>query len=155
MKNVQIIILLATLLPSCVIDGHSDIKTNLINQSNHSIQILPYRNGVVEPISITTIPVNDIMVVSISRGMGKVNPHNYGNDLQLFCDSVKVIYDGVFTVIHRKANDPNLSGIVYTNPRNIINSDNYLRTITSETGYSITAYFDFIFTEQDYLDAKQ
>jgi len=85
----------------------------------------------------------------------KVSGISYGKDLQLFCDSVKVIYDGVFTVIHRKANDPNLSGIVYTNPKNIINSDNYLRTITSETGYSITGYFDFIFTEQDYLDAKQ
>jgi hypothetical protein len=154
MKNAQIIILLATLLPSCVIDGHSDIKTNLINQSNHSIQILPYRNGVVEPISITTISLNDTAIVFTWEGKGKVNPHDYGYYLSYY-DSVKIVYNNSFTIIHRKANDPNLSGIVYTNPRNIINSDNYLRSITSETGYSITGYFDFIFTEQDYLDAKQ
>lgn len=149
-KAILIIITLA--FGSCIIDGHQDVHTKLINHSGHLINFEIFHNGTKLNIPIA---INDTAIVNESRGMGdNVLRGNYGYLLQNY-DSVRVWYDGINVIKHLKSDELNQKGIPYLSSRNLLNPDNYQEVITHQTAHSVTGYYAYTFTEQDYIDAKQ
>lgn len=154
MKKIFALFLSGILINSCIVDGHSNIRTKLVNPTNHTIQIIPYNNGNEVLSGIVTIYPQKTTEVAIWRGIGKVNPQNYGYELQ-YCDSVKLLFENQSKIIYLNSGINNQNGIVYSSVRNLINSKNYTKVIEFENAHSITGYFSYTFTEEDYIDANQ
>lgn len=154
MKKLFALLLSGLLIQSCIVDGHSDIRTKLVNATNHTIQIVPYHNGNEVQSGIVTIYPEKTTEVAIWRGIGKANPQNLGYELQ-YCDSVKLLFEDQRKIIYLNSGISNQSGIAYSSVRNLINPNNYSKVIEFETIHSITGYFNYTFTEQDYIDAIQ
>lgn len=151
MKHLILILLFLINECSCTIEKSGSTETHLINATEHQIKILGFNNGIMREIS--TIAPNETVVVLKMHVKGKTLYPNFGTLLQPY-DSLKVVYDDSATAIHQRFNSQSNKGIPYGSNRNLTNPNNYKVVITGETKYSITGYFDFIFTEQDYLDAQ-
>ena len=154
MKKLFALLLSGLLIQSCIVDGHSDIRTKLVDATNHTIQIVPYHNGNEVLSGIVTIDPQKITEVAIWRGIGKVNPQSYSYELQ-YCDSVKLLFEDQKKIVYLNSGINNAKGINYSNVRNIINPNNYIKVIKVETTHSIAGYFSYTFIEQDYIDASQ
>lgn len=111
-----------------------------------------YRSGMEDYIEI--LP-KDTTIVAEMKGMGtsEFPKLSYWGLLQGW-DSVKVIYDNQKSIIHYRADFQNQNGIPFSNNRNLLNQISYQKIIVSQSKHSVTGYYAYSFTEEDYLEAN-
>ena len=137
---------------SCTVEEQGSTESLLINNTEHQIKIIGYQNGSKQ--ELKNLAPQETVVVLKMHVFGKTIYPNFGTMLQPF-DFIEVVYDNKDTIVHQRFNSQSQVGIPYSNIRNLTNPNNYIKAITEETKHSITGYFSYTFTEQDYLDAKQ
>lgn len=152
MKNIILIQTLILCIYSCTIEKYGSTETILKNDTDYSIQILSYKGDKVY--EEKNIPPKHSLVALKMNVKGKTIYPNYGTLLQPF-DSVVVIYNNTVSVTHLRFDSKNDKGIPFSSTRNLTNPDSYIKVITNETKYSITGYYSYTFSEQDFLDASQ
>lgn len=135
---------------SCTTDNY------LINNSIHTIEINYYSNGMVQDAEKVELMNNESKNVFNNFTMGKGNSFPYGKMISFF-DSAIIQFDDTIKTTHYSFNvdTTGKKGLGFYNLRNLFNTNNYLGGKTSETKYSDYYSYKFIFTEQDYLNAKK
>lgn len=156
MKHTFILTLILLSITSCIKEESTYSSTYLVNNTMHSIQLLPYFKGVIsydEAISIQ--PKSNILALSKSS-RGKAQGLSYATYMVPY-DSIYIVFDDSINAVHYRQNEQgkSVSAIKYDNKRNIYNRDNYEYKIISEEKYKIHTEYTFTFIEQDYLDAKE
>ncbi|MFM6975591.1 MAG: hypothetical protein ACKOW2_01925 [Sphingobacteriaceae bacterium] len=154
MKKTLIFLLLALLSTgSCIVDGYKNVHIKYINPTNHTIKMIGYRIEMEDHIEI--LP-KDTTIVAEMKGMGtnEFPKLNYWGLLQGW-DSVKVIFDGQKSSIHYRPDLQKQNGIPFSSNRNLLNQISYKKVIVSQSKHSVTGYYAYTFTEQDFLDASQ
>ncbi len=156
MKKYFILYLLFIVHVSCRYEESTSTTTFITNNSSHSIEIIPYYQGMISTIDIKDIAPNSTLSVLSNNTRGKSAGYSYPIYL-IAVDSVYVSYDNLNTVVYYKENSlsTNLKAITYDSSRSIYNEANYIRKILIESKRSISNEYTFTFTEQDYLDANQ
>jgi hypothetical protein len=152
MKYLIIICVLLLNIWSCTVEEQGSTESLLINNTEHQIKIIGYQKGSKQ--ELKNLAPQETVVVLKMHVLGKTIYPNFGTMLQPF-DWIEVVYDSKDTIVHQRFNSQSQSGIPYTNIRNLTNPNNYIKAITEETKHSITGYFSYTFTEQDYIDASQ
>jgi len=151
------LIFLIFLIIACADLEYTRCYTYMQNDSSHNITVKSYFQGNLTPfLSFELLPSEKKEVLSRqSRGLGS------GESYALMAtgeDSILVIFDNVDTIIHYRRPElvnPTKKYILFESPRNFYNSANYVKKTTEKTTYHATYNYTYIFTEQDYLDAKQ
>ena len=154
MKRIVIILILILLSTACIIEDGGFTESFLINQSNHSIKVVPYLNGTVQVDAIELVNPYEKLSVFHLHQRGKITKPSYA-DILIAYDSVKLIYDDQYAVKHLKTVAQAPHEISFVNNRNLVNVKNYEFVLDKETKHTIANHYNFTFTEQDYLDAKQ
>jgi len=141
---------------SCRHEESTSTKTFITNNSSHSIEIIPYYQGVISNVDIKYIAPNSTLPILTNHTRGKSAGYSYPIYL-IAVDSIYVLYDNLKTVVYYKENSTgnNPKAITYDSSRSIYNEANYIRKITQEDKRSISNEYTFTFTEQDFLDAKK
>ncbi len=152
MKNTFLIFLFFS--ASCIIEDTGYTKSIIINETGYTIKIIPYQNGVEQVDMIKILTPNTTTVVFERHDRLKTLKPSFAEILQLY-DWIEIVYNDVETIKHQRFSSQDQTGIPYSSNRNITNPENYIKVITKETKHSISGYFSYTFTEQDYLDAKQ
>lgn len=141
---------------SCQKEEMSHTKTIYKNTTVHKIRVVPFSGGIVDNQSIKLVSALSETLVYEANVRGKTLSPSLGTLFQPY-DSVVVYYDDTVRIAHIKFNLP-YSGshkVLFTSNRSISNENNYEKFITNEKKCSLTGYFQYTFTEQDYLDAKR
>ena len=141
----------------CIKDYRSLYTATFINTTTHSINILFYKNGSVEPAD--TIKLLQGQEFEFAKGSVWGNVSVPGFTSKYFGssdDSIIVVYDDLYKITHY-ANTPSQLApkyYLFSSLRNIGNSLSYrfVSTPISRHNNNNAHYYDF--TEQDYLDAK-
>ncbi len=133
--------------------GHT--KSIFVNRTNHTIKLSPYSGNMLEANMLVNLQPYDSLIVFSDNVRGKTLDPSFGTLLQPY-DSIVVEYDNLARIPHIKFN-ATYNGthfIPFTSNRSISNSNNWEKVIENETSHSITGYYKYIFTEQDYLEAQ-
>lgn len=152
-------ILIVFLLVCCIKETISDSYTYIINNTAHSISIMAYYKGNIEPSLSADIAPFEQKVINHNGGRGNTDiagGFSYGAILGGL-DSVLVIFDKMDCISHY---NPQLIGgaknfYTYDSARNLYNRNNYVHEIAEHSSKKVVHHFIYTFTEQDYLDAKQ
>ncbi|KAA5534778.1 hypothetical protein F0919_09220 [Taibaiella lutea] len=131
----------------------------IYNSSGHKITILPFIYGIVN--STDTIKLNEGDSFLLAEGIfdGDVlNPGFVSNRFNGPVDSTLVLFDNQYKMMHYTYVPDSLKGnyYLYDNPRNLWNSTiSYEFTRIKDKNDNYTNVHKYIFTEQDYLDARE
>ena len=141
---------------SCTKEYSSLYTATLVNTTQHSIQILFYKGGVVYPNDTIKLTANQQF--EFAHGWDRGNVIGGGFSSNYFGqnnDSIVVVFDELFKVAHYVNTPSQLASKyhLYSSYRNIANYLSYrlISTATSRNSHSNDYFYDFI--EQDYLDA--
>lgn len=133
--------------------GHT--KSYIKNTTSHTIKLLPYNGASLDNSNIKIVAPNSTLEVYAANVRGKTIEPSFGTLLQPY-DSVLVTYDDTIKIPHIKFNltynGPHK--VLFNSNRSISNSNNWTKSITNETKYSLEGNFLYTFVEQDYLDAR-
>ena len=154
MKRLRLIILFFCAI-SCTKEKLGHTETFIENKTSHLIRLLPYYGAILDLNYSKTIPPLSKIQAYTANVRGKTIDPCFGTLLQPY-DSVLVTYDDTVKISHIKFNSSyNGTHVVnFRNNRSISNASSYTKEITNETNYSLEGKFTYIFTEQDYLNAK-
>lgn len=158
MKKYFIFCLFVILYISCRYEESTNTKSLINNNTLHTITIIPYYQGSVVKQDSVNISSNKIYEILDNSNKGKGTGIPYSSYLT-FYDSVEVAFDNSVHATHysyattNKGN--NLKAIKIDSSRSLYNEVNYVRKIITESKRGISNEYTFIFTEQDYLDAKK
>ncbi len=156
MTKLTVILLLLGVGCKSDIDGRTLIKYYWENNSVNSVEIRPFRNGV----------MNEEMVILLLPGQKKevgsaILPDKA--DLSacfssgfLNADSAKVVFNGVFVITHYFLQGSPARGKHYNYGanRNLSSRSGYVGNILRDVKYGRDIAYNYIFSEQDYQDAK-
>lgn len=154
MKNIFIFSFLL-FLNGCIKEPVGHTTSFINNTTTHTIKLLPYNGTTLDNANIKIVNPNSTLRVFDFNVRGKTIEPCFGTLLQPY-DSVLVTYDGLVKIPHVKFNLTYTGNhkILFNTNRSISNANNWTRTITNETKYSLEGNFTYVFVEQDYLDAK-
>jgi hypothetical protein len=154
MKTIFISILML-LLNGCIKEKVGHTTSFINNKTAHTIKLLPYNGATLDNANIKIVNPNSTLQVYDFTVRGKTIEPCFGTLLQPY-DSVLVTYDDVVKIPHIKFNLPYTGNhkILFNTNRSISNANNWTKLITNETKYSLEGNFTYVFSEQDYLDAK-
>lgn len=146
-----ILLSVLTLMVACVKkDGTTSSTFRIVNNSGVDIVILP-----------TTSMVDTLRLPkskSLDKFIGNSRGKNDGISLAYFADSYPVvtIFNNLDTIIHFNDTLPHF-GNYYNLKSNrcFYNKTSYSREIKNESKYSQNVILNYVFTEQDYLDAQK
>lgn len=135
---------------SCTTDNY------LINNTNHSIQINFYSDGILQDADKVELNKNESKNVFSHFSLGKKNTFSYGQKISIF-DSAILLFDDTVRIKHYsfKVDSSGKKGLGFEDIRNIINPSNYSGGLSNETKHTATYTYKFTFTEQDFLNAKK
>jgi hypothetical protein len=150
MKKFQIYLLMlffnGTILSCCKSKGDSTFF-EFNNNTSHSLTIIPYAKG--EVIISLDIKPNSLFEASATCSK-EICFFSGGKN-----DSILVLFDGKYKSTHYLFEElPNKKEIVFSNNRNLFNVKNYKVDKEPNSRCSFKILHNYIFTEQDYLDAK-
>ena len=157
MKNILLIAII--LLASCRKESSYSTTNYICNESNHSIKINYYKDGVIQNnLAINAIVNSSCHIVYQSNGFGKGAASNYLNST-IDMDSSIILFDDNEYAVHYSYNKTGLNpkAIIFGNPRNIFGGSSvggWTNRTISETKNHIDTELKFIITEKDYLNAK-
>ncbi|MEO6612756.1 MAG: hypothetical protein ABIT05_11745 [Chitinophagaceae bacterium] len=139
----------------CVKEKVGHTSSFIKNSTSHKIILLPYNGTTLDNSTIKVINPNSTVEVYNDNVRGKTIEPGFGTLLQPY-DSVVVSYDDTIKIPHIKFNIlyNGSHKVLFTSNRSISNQNNWVKTITNETKYSLEGNFMYTFVEQDYLDAK-
>ena len=87
-------------MSSCIKELSYSTSNFICNETNHSIKIIYYKNGLIENnLTIDPLSINSRKLVYRSNGFGKGNASNYLNST-IDMDSAIVIFDNTIEAIH-------------------------------------------------------
>jgi len=128
--------------------------SKLKNETNKQVNIIFYQNNNIA--SEYNVGPNDEIIVSDVNNRGKGVGLTFPNlELSNF-DSAIITFDYIkksihFSQLHRF---DSIRVLYFENNRNIFNEANFTRVVTSQTRHRINNEYTYIFSEQDYLNAK-
>jgi hypothetical protein len=149
MINLKIYILVAVLF-TCCCKASIYSETIIANESNHTIEIIPYQNGIANNEMYQFIESMKEKRVYESRS-GAYYVYEFS-----LVDSIMVVFDTNVKAVHyspRITNGKNSKSLKFDNPRNFFNQENYSCKI-DQSKCSSKSNCNYRFTEQDYLDAE-
>ncbi len=128
----------------------------IINTTQHSINILYYKGGIVYPNDIIKLVPNQQFEFAYGSHRGNVTGRGFSsNYFGENDDSVVVIFDNLYKVVHYVNSPLRFASkyYLYSSNRNILNvlSYRFISTATSSKSHKNDHFYDFI--EQDYLYA--
>jgi hypothetical protein len=142
-------------LLSCNKEENTISETFFTNSTQYTVKVNAYVGGVVYNDESFELEASEKRKVAYVNMRGISKGASYGRINQPI-DSFVVTFDNVFSIVHYK---PTLVGInpkryLYESRRNIYNDTSYTLTVKKQTDTEKNVEFDYVFTEQDYLDAK-
>ena len=156
MTKLTVILLLLGIGCKRDIDGRSSIKYYWENKSVNSVEIRPFRNGVLNEEKVILLLPGQKKEVGSAILPDKADLGTCFSSSFLNADSVKVVFNGVFVITHYF-----LQGIAtwgkhydYGANRNLSSRTGYVGNITRDVKYGRDIAYNYIFSEQDYQDAK-
>lgn len=142
----------------CSKEYNTDYKGVLKNPTRHSIKILPFVYGFVNPNDTILLQTGDSFIIAQGTFRGDVtSPAFVSYKFDGPVDSSYIIYDDSFIVVQYTNVIPDSFSknyYLYDNPRNIWNSKNYEFSRIKLSKHHYLNYHQFIFTEEDYDFAK-
>lgn len=128
--------------------------TKLKNSSGKDLKIEIFQSGLVA--KRYDIPNQSEITVYENNNKGKGTGLSFPNIDISMMDSALVTYDGKRQAVHFSGlHTFDSSRVIYFgHPRNLFTQRNYSYTVKSETHKRIENEYEFIFNEQDYLEAK-
>ena len=149
---------LAIVLWSCkgIHDGGTSSSSFWINRTSHAIKISPYSMGAIRQNLVVYLEPGDSIKIADEISMGKQGLSGFGSNYLIGSDSIIVRFDDIYFISHYVHEPTNKSEkyYLYENPRNILFIGSYQAHTIKETTNSMWNEYKYIFTEQDYLDAK-
>lgn len=156
MKRLFILGIAAFIFSACNLIQEKNTLTDTIlkNPLQHNVEIYYYLNGIIT--DSVVIPMLSQKIVSSINNRGKGSGLTYPNIVISFFDSAAVAFDDTVWITHypKNANPANSTALIYINPRNLFNQDNYTRTVMKEDKNYIENLYIFEFVEQDYIYAR-
>lgn len=154
MKNIFIFSFIL-LLNGCIKENVGHTTSFINNTTAHTIKLLPYYGATLDNANIKIINPNSTLQVYASNVRGKTIEPCFGTLLAPY-DSVLVTFDDIVKIPHIKFNLTYTGNhkVLFNTNRSISNANNWARLITNETKNSLEGNFTYVFSEQDYLDAK-
>ena len=120
----------AFLFAGCIKEGSTSYRAVMINPTMHTIEFRPYYGGVVPPANVFKIGANDTLEIALGSFRGIVGQGGFISKYFAGTDSVLVVYDNLYSIVH----------YVYTpvalNPRHYLYSS--LRNIGNQLSYEYT-----------------
>ena len=142
------------ILLGCIKESQTSYTAELVNDTNHSIVIEYFQNGISMPnLTIDLKPHNSVIITS---GFDRGIVNNAGFDSEYFGDSAIVTFDSMYKMTHYfdSISNPSNKSYLYSSLRNLFNYLSYDYSYTDESKYKRNASYKYNFTEQDYIDAK-
>ncbi|MFN8436294.1 MAG: hypothetical protein U0V72_01550 [Cytophagales bacterium] len=139
-------------LCSCIREKYTVNESYLCNNTFYKISVLYYRNGSIDhSISTESLPSKScILKSSYTSRENNITIH----DSTTAIDSVVITYDDGTKIKHYDMfNKDSTSGLIYTNSRNILNSNSWSKETTEKRNKKLNKS-TYTFSEQDYLNAK-
>lgn len=156
MKKLVCILLILGTYSSCNKEKQTFTDLNLQNTTTHKIELIPYKNGVEYNVGKITLNASTELKVTtyFSRGISNI-PIVFPDYLDA-TDSIHVIFDATYSITHYLKAPIKFSSKFYSpsSSRNLGNINNYQQTILSDSKNTRNWLLKYVFTEQDYLDAK-
>ncbi len=143
-------------LYSCAKTPPSTSSSVIKNNTNHYIEIRPYRNGAIDnTLRFSVAPLKTITPINNSKIYSKSIGDPLGT-LYINYDSVVVYFDSVKSTKHNKYDDNNPcpNCLLASNNRAISNPNNWSQNIIKEEEKRMDGYFEYTFEETDYTFAK-
>lgn len=142
---------------SCIKDYKSSTATYLHNETEHTIEIAPYKDGLVVSGDAKIIQPNERQRVYDDSPYGRSLAPCWGRLIQPY-DSVVVTFDASRRTVHLSFRDTTRlasSGYLrFVDSKNITNEDSYKEIITESNKNYLVGYYEYTFTEADYEFAK-
>lgn len=148
--------LLMSIFSGCITEPNTNFKATLKNDSGSKILLTPYLKGSPALDKEVYIFVNESLEIANGSDRGKVNHAGFDSQYLTGMDSLVVIFNDSFKITHYRINPETPSANHYLNEdfRNLFNYLNYEYSIDDRSRGKRVAYYNYVFTEQDYLDAK-
>lgn len=139
----------------CTKDYKSHTETYLDNSTSYSIEIQPFQSGAIDMDQLVTINPHERLKVYEDNVWGKTLGPCWATLLQPY-DSVMVVFNDERRSKHLRFSYTGSCDycIGFERNRNITNKKNYQQVVTKEHKRYLNGYFNYTFTEQDYLDAR-
>jgi hypothetical protein len=146
--------LLIIISTSCKKDYNSRYTATLVNKTSHSLRIMFFNSGVVNPKDTIRLTANQSFEIANGSERGAITTPGFSSNY--YGDSIWVVFDGIYRISHYSVTPNQLypKNYPYTSLRNLINRNSYsfVSTAISTNSYLNEHFYEFI--EQDYLDAK-
>lgn len=152
----RIFYLLIIALSGCATEPNTNFKATLKNDSGSKILLTPYLKSSPALDKEVYIVVSESLEIANGSDRGKVDQAGFDSQYLTGMDSLVVIFNDSFRITHYRINPETPSGNHYLNEdlRNLFNYLNYEYSIDDRSRGKRVAYYNYVFTEQDYLDAK-
>lgn len=144
----NILIVYTFLLGSCCKAKPDLVTNNIFNNTAFTISITPYSGG----ISLADFKKDLKPNTKIENIFNCAAGDCFNNKLTI--DSLIVIYDGNINIAHLAFNNNASKGLLFANSRNLLSLNNFKAERIKISKCNYETNYSFIFTLQDYLDAK-
>jgi hypothetical protein len=138
---------------ACNKESNTLYTASLVNKTNHSIKIMFFNSGVVNPKDTIRLTANQSFEIANGSERGIITIPFFTSNY--YGDSIWVIFDGIHRISHYSVTPNQLypKNYPYSSIRNLINRNSYRFVSTPfANSYKNEHFYEFI--EQDYLDAK-
>jgi len=141
---------------SCIKEEQTNYSAYLENPLQCRIDIQPFKGGFSNEADIITLSPGIVFKFAEGAERGKRNSGGFSSDMVSGTDSIVVVFDGLYKVVHLFNNTDSATGNYYNYAsfRNLGNWESYIVRVTDETKHSITLEFVYTFTEEDFNYAK-
>ena len=145
-----------SLIPSCTKESITIYYAYLKNTTMHKIEMKPYFSGVVRNDKVVTLLAGEVKQIADGSYRGIGNQAIFLSEYMTGADSLVVVFDDMFPIIHYGITPPSTAPKYYlfTSNRNVGNSKNYKLETRDLNKHKRENTFTFYFIEQDYLDAR-
>jgi hypothetical protein len=143
-------------LTGCTREQMTVYHAKITNKTSHSIVIKPYFQGVVPNERTINLGANQSFEIAAGSDRGIVSNAGFDSYYLSGSDSVAVVFDGSYRMVHYFLQPASLSPRHYllTSNRNLYNKDNYSYTFTDVSKNRRESWYEYNITEQDYLDTQ-
>jgi hypothetical protein len=152
-----LLLVIVCVLSGCTKEDTTLSYAKLYNNSGVKIEVTLFSSGMPLNEYLVRLAPNDSIEVSTNEymGKGKSNDPGFNNAYFSISDSVIVTFNDSFTITHYR-DTPLVTAAKYYLPshsRCLLNIKNWAHS-SEETKHVATSRYQYAFTEQDYLDAK-
>jgi hypothetical protein len=144
---------LALGLNACTDQSSYQTISFFVNETNHTIIIKGYENGIFNSSLQQSISPNQKLLLYTDKNDGKGRGFVYPVIIIGGLDSLVVEFDFIKKSTHNNSillSGNNPKAIVFTNERNIFNENNWVLNTTKNTRRRLESEFTYTFTEKDF-----